>query len=901
MVNTRRQPVKYRKFKARPITAEGLLPVAREGGDLERRTAAGLLNLAHQAGQVADREAAQAGKVQGSLDALEAAPERVAVAPGARPAAPAEIKEMITRIAAEDGGDAEALLTFAHIESTYNPNAKNKSGASGLFQFMPGTAAQYGLTNPFDPEASTRAAIRLMRDNAGVLRRALGREPTVGELYLAHQQGAGGASKLLGQPDALAVSIVGRQAVLQNGGDEGMSARAFANKWIAKASAPGTILSGRTSAPALKKGTGISSRAYNSSYQRTYLAKLDTTMRADQDLIYEQYKDDPALLTRSLGELKTAHLDEHVLPEIAADYIVAFDRSAGRLVKQAEAAAEKRQREQDLADFETRTAELEERKSQLLAGLDPDIEGSEDQLFEIQGAIDAQYEEAVSRGLLDETDAKEARARSLRETSVTYHVRQADRMPAAEVSEYREQLRKDYAAGELENVDSDGFDEIDRTLAKLEKDRLAEGQTAQKDLRRMGDDLARRHLAGENVGEADISAFRLAMSRAPDGKAIGQSALRRIKIAQLLKSSPVAAVRQHLSELVKREDGSVDTDDLAFARDLIATHEAALKSDPLKLAERYGAVPVVRGILDSMQAGGSIAAVRERIDRAQTAADRFGVPPKYFTGDEPAEIAATIRENPEQGLALVAGIVEAGGEQAGPMLRELRDAAPEAEYAGVVLALGGSPQAAQDAILGSIPGADGKRPEKPVTKQRQAITGEVMGGALSQLHPDDRGRIEASALAIAARRAQISGVARDSDEAKDIYRQALQEAAGGVAGIDGQLGGFGEVNGNTVLLPPGMSADDVEDLLDEISDEDLEAMGAPLSPLKDLGVIVGVDDIREGILLAVAPGIYRVARESGGRLEFFADPEGGFWEMDMGRLRGIYQARNQTYRTSGSF
>lgn len=899
MVNRHRRPVKYRKFKARPLTPEGLLPVAREGGDLERATAAGMLRLADQAGVRADREAAQSAETQGSLDALAAAPEGVSVAPGARPAAPAEIRDMITRIAGEEGADAEILLTFAHIESRYDPAAKNKSGAAGLFQFMPKTAAQYGLANPFDPVANTRAAIRLMNDNAGYLRKVLKREPTAGELYLAHQQGAGGASKLLRNPNALAVDIVGRAAVIQNGGSETMSAQAFANKWIAKASAPGTILSGRTTAPALKVGTGIRSRNYNRSYERTYLAKLDNTMRSDMDKVYEQYKDDPGMLTRSLGELKTAHLNDHVFPEIAADYVVQYDRMAGRLVRQAEAAAEVRLKEQDLADFESRTADLEERKSRLLAGLDPDLEGSEEQLFELQASIDAQYDEAVERGLLSETDASEAKSRSLRETSVQFHVRQADRMPAAELGEYREQLRQDYASGELENVDGKAFEEIDRTLAKLEKDRITEGKKAQGDLRRMGDDLARRHLAGEDVDAAEISAFRLAMSRAPDGKEIGQSALRRLRVAQVLKSSPIAAVRHNLEDLVKRDDGTVDLDDLAFARDLIAKQEEALKSDPIKLAERYGAVPVVGGILDTMQTSGSLLAVAERIDAAELAADRFGVAPKYFTGNEPAEIRDMIRGNPEQGLALVAGIVEAGRDKAGNMLRELREVAPEAEYAGVVLALGGSPQAAQDAILGSIPGADGKTPEKPITKQRQVLTSEVMGGALSQLHPEDRSRVEASAMAIAARRVQIEGVEKNSADAKAIYRQALQEAAGAVKGIDGQLGGFGEVNGSTTLLPPGMSEDDVEDLLDLVTDEDLEAIGGPMSPLKDMGVTVGADDIRDGILLAVAPGTYRVAKERGGRLEFLADPEGGFWELDIHKLAVRHGVAR--FRTSGGF
>jgi hypothetical protein len=123
----------------------------------------------------------------------------------------------------------------AQLESSLNPHAAAKtSSAKGLFQFVDGTAKQYGLTNPFDAAASTNAAAQLAADNAKMFRSSLGREPTPGELYLAHQQGAGGAVKLLSNPSARAVDAVGRQAVLNNGGDPNMTAGEFANKWISK-------------------------------------------------------------------------------------------------------------------------------------------------------------------------------------------------------------------------------------------------------------------------------------------------------------------------------------------------------------------------------------------------------------------------------------------------------------------------------------------------------------------------------------------------------------------------------------------------------------------------------------------------------------------------------------------
>lgn len=115
-------------------------------------------------------------------------------------------------------------------QNTYNP----KSGAAGDFQFIPSTAKAYGLTDPYDFYQSADAAGRFARDNASVLRNRLGRDPSAGELYLAHQQGAGGASKLLANPNAPAGELLGTKAVAWNGGDPNASASQFASKWLAK-------------------------------------------------------------------------------------------------------------------------------------------------------------------------------------------------------------------------------------------------------------------------------------------------------------------------------------------------------------------------------------------------------------------------------------------------------------------------------------------------------------------------------------------------------------------------------------------------------------------------------------------------------------------------------------------
>ena len=165
--------------------------------------------------------------------------------PGMASYDPASFSGDFGEVEAQFGLPAGYLGRTAQIESGGNPNARNPtSSAGGLFQFIDSTAKQYGLQNKFDPKAATLAAARLAADNRNTLVRVLGREPTAGELYLAHQQGAGGAAKLLANPNAPAVAIVGPEAVKLNGGHAGMTAAEFASKWLSKFGNPMSQMAG---------------------------------------------------------------------------------------------------------------------------------------------------------------------------------------------------------------------------------------------------------------------------------------------------------------------------------------------------------------------------------------------------------------------------------------------------------------------------------------------------------------------------------------------------------------------------------------------------------------------------------------------------------------------------------
>lgn len=148
------------------------------------------------------------------------------------------------------------LARTAKIESGYDPNAKNpSSSAGGLFQFIDGTAKQYGVTNKFDPEQATAGAARLAADNKRHLAQTLGRAPTDGELYLAHQQGAGGAARLLANPNARAADIVGTDAVRLNGGNPNETAGDFAARWIGKFNGSPPATASASPAPSVPSAT----------------------------------------------------------------------------------------------------------------------------------------------------------------------------------------------------------------------------------------------------------------------------------------------------------------------------------------------------------------------------------------------------------------------------------------------------------------------------------------------------------------------------------------------------------------------------------------------------------------------------------------------------------------------
>lgn len=128
------------------------------------------------------------------------------------------------------GVNPDVIASIAKIESNFDPSVqagghrwpkgrKRPSSARGLGQFINSTARQYGLKNDGSDsiQAQSDALARFTKDNITVLKRNLKRDPTPGEVYLAHFAGVGRAQAIGRANDNTPISkVLSQKAIAAN-------------------------------------------------------------------------------------------------------------------------------------------------------------------------------------------------------------------------------------------------------------------------------------------------------------------------------------------------------------------------------------------------------------------------------------------------------------------------------------------------------------------------------------------------------------------------------------------------------------------------------------------------------------------------------------------------------------
>lgn len=198
---------------------------------------------------------------------------------------PQSLAYVLENAGSRNGVDFDYLLKTAMRESSLNPKAKAQtSSATGLFQFLESTWLQvmkdegprlgyqnyanaitktsdgdFVVSDPQlrqeilalreDPQISADLAAAFTKNNGDYLARTFGRNPSAGELYIAHFLGAQGAEKLfragLSDPDQIAANLFPKQAAANTAifyeGGRARTIRQVYKALVAKHEAPANV------------------------------------------------------------------------------------------------------------------------------------------------------------------------------------------------------------------------------------------------------------------------------------------------------------------------------------------------------------------------------------------------------------------------------------------------------------------------------------------------------------------------------------------------------------------------------------------------------------------------------------------------------------------------------------
>lgn len=313
-------------------------------------------------------------------------------------------------------------------------------------------------------------------------------------------------------------------------------------------------------------------------------------------------------------------------------------------------------------------------------------------------------------------------------------------------------------------------------------------------------------------------------------------------------------------------DTLTETGVVKAGNQLLNTMNTQIAKDPLSFAVRVGHVNFKPLDMTSDEAFSASAA--ERIATARTVASIYGIEPRYLTNEEAGVLTSELNTgNVGTRLMLLDGIVKNFREDSADVLSEIAKDSPGLAHIGGLMVLG-LPETAKDALEGLdiIKGGYEAKLVKVVkgtgvtSIDAQDVFAEITGQSLLY-NKDARLSGYKVAEAIYSKKAVDAGKT-EFDES--LWKESVQASFGRTGkdsfyGFGGNAtGGFSKIRGEQVLLPVNVSADQLEDLLDNITIEELvENTGlVNINP----GLIKDIHD--DVIPISIGPGAYYLARDT---------------------------------------
>lgn len=913
--NMRRQPVSYRPFRVEPQLADGLLPVARGGGDLERKVAEAMFRTAGFFGERADREAARAGEREGEQAALAGRPA-LSLEGGDAGNVPGQPYKTNDPVATDLPPQARAFLnaiaggesagqynirytpkggaTFSDLSrhpGILEPGPHGKSSAAGRYQFTQTTWNRLG-GGDFSPANQDRRAWQLAQQDYSA---------RTGRNLLADLQAGGLTNSMLSALTPTWQAFKGnrgRHIATYNDSLQRMVGRGEVTppqqnvtpQVATEVQAPKITVSGGGFRPTGRDT--VYGRAFDAAGTKTYLQALNNEIERTTEQVYLKYHDDPATLAEAMQVLKGEQLREHVFDEIRAEYELTFDRRAGRLVMQAQRELEKKQEAENRAQFLGRVGDLETQAARAIAGLDPEDPAAVEKLDAIRRQLDDHYDSAVEHDLITPSQALEAKTRSGRNLALGFYTAQAKALHSDEVAALREQMNADFAAGKLDGIDDDGWASLESRLIGLEASKRAEEAKAAEDLAERGAKIAARVEAGFDYDPAELGRLQLDAGTAPDGEKIVAASLERIGVAEIFRDRPIGEARAHVAQMreaLGRNPSDAKVSALAYAEKRLGELEALIAKDPVAYETATGRTRLAA--IDTSSPEALASSLAQRRDQMERVAETYGAPFQFFRPHERTALANALTEGPDVFPDFVVALREALGDKTRAALAELSEDAPTlAHAAGLSIAVNDNAIAVEVARAIAAKREGTFKAKMPAQDKFAVAAGPFLGSALAGL---DRTRAATLTTAQLLFEADVNRIGFDPAQidkpdtpAALAWRRAVERALGAQYVGGRQTGGLGTVNGRTIVVPTGMEPDRPQRLLWQLTDDRLAA----LPPIRSAnGVPVTARQLRGAKLVTVGDGVYRVALGDPGGWDpqYVLGEDGDFWTLDMRQLEGV--------------
>lgn len=646
-----------------------------------------------------------------------------------------------------------------------------------------------------------------------------------------------------------------------------------------------------TAGPMPRKAPGtLAGDAYNAAAGQIYMNRLDTSMRATVDALEIQHGDDPAALDQALRASHAGFVSD-LPPAARAEFDASFEARRVSAISSSVKRAQRLVEDNLLASFDEKISARRDTALRLAtnAGADPAADaGIAAELTAIAADIDASPMTPLAKSRLRhglEQDVIKARVLGGFDAQAG----------PAERAAYLERFQAEWKAGDGfgGRVAADDYERITSSMMQVLQRDEVQAQKRVKDI----DGAIKSQTGYLEKGLPVPPEVRQTIATAVAETGDEQLAARMDffdRLAEWQKAHVGAkpeVLDAQIAALETRmfQEGATEaaTTTLSVMTGLRKQMDMGLKQDPLGWAVNAGVAEIAP--LDVTSAEGFTASLAGRVSAAQAVASHYDVPPVYFRPAERAALVKAAEKDPLMLPQMAGSMIAAFGADTPAALAELSADAPVIAHIADLQHRTGDPALTVEAAEAlAMRKADGYKSALPGQAKISNAASPRLGPALSHAPAAANAALE-TATAIfeyrAARRGiDPSKVDDPADPAHELFMDALDASVGGrmIGGV--KHGGFAMVNGRETIAPEDMPADDLENLISRLSDEDLMFQEEIVSAN---GVPIRTRDIANGTLIYAGPGRYHVALGdiASGDPRFVGSRDGRRWTLDVNMMR----------------